>query len=142
MTDYKLEREYKIKNTIWASTIRISPTDGGGVSITGITNGPHSIEEANAIAHAILHCIEDIQHFQRKIDEKLLPEPIPDRDGWIEHDGRGMPVPKYSEVEIEMRCGEKYGDKIADWWHHKNEEKSNWFHDGGAGDIVRYRVVS
>jgi len=142
MADYTLEREYKIKNTIWASTIRISPSDDGGVSITGITNGPHSIEEANAIAHAILHCITDIQNFQRKIDEKLLPEGVPDRDGWIEHDGKFMPVAGHTMVEVEFRDKQTNDALIAEAWHSADPKKSNWVHDGDFGDIMRYRVVS
>lgn len=68
--------------------------------------------------------------------EPKLP-PCPPGDGWIEWSGGECPVPPTTDVDVQLRNGEMTireanGDSLAGDW--------NWDHDGGDGDIIRYRV--
>lgn len=142
MAEYTLEREYKIKNPGELSEVRINPSDEGGVRIVGAKDGSYSLEEANAIAHAIIHCIQDIQHFQTGVEEKLRPERVADRDGWTNHDGKDMPIAGNTLVEVKFRDGDVNGALEADAWHSDEPSLSNWIHSGEHNDIIRYRIVS
>lgn len=69
-------------------------------------------------------------------------------DGWVEHDGNGMPIDGSSVVQIRQRDGwvSGGGGKNASFWKIAND---CWSHSSGNGrgrnlssyDIVAYRVV-
>jgi hypothetical protein len=67
-------------------------------------------------------------------------------DGWIEHDGKGIPVSPETLVLVRFRDGSPHYDKLgtqrpASKWHSNIRALSNWIHDGHGGDIVAYRVL-
>ena len=68
--------------------------------------------------------------------EAALAEPKPDADGWIPWVGAECPVDEKALVEVKLRSGSAWIDQEAqmgaDWL---------WDHDGGADDIIFYRVV-
>lgn len=55
-----------------------------------------------------------------------------DADGWIEHDGKGMPVDGETVVDVRFRDGETGGEACAGYllWD-----------ECGPGTITRYRIV-
>ncbi len=66
-------------------------------------------------------------------------------DGWIEHDGKGMPVDGDTLVICKFRDGdeEKDGEEwAAKFWHSSDPALSNWVHIYGRNaEIVAYKVV-
>ena len=68
--------------------------------------------------------------------EAALAEPQIDADGWIPWAGVECPVDEKALVEVKLRSGSAWIDQEAqmgaDWL---------WDHDGGADDIIAYRVV-
>ena len=62
----------------------------------------------------------------------------PDADGWIEHDGKGMPVPPETLVEVIFGDGPHvYSSMCANGW------QTAWTHketDDASVCIVRYRI--
>ena len=68
--------------------------------------------------------------------EASLATPQPDADGWIPWVGAECPVDEKALVEVKLRSGSAWIDQEAqmgaDWL---------WDHDGGADDIIFYRVV-
>lgn len=146
MTNYTLEREYKIYNDKNGARLRIGP-DLDGLGLIEIDGGndygrlivPEDV--AGYLAHAILMALEDLKGFQAGIDEKLRPERVADRDGWVNHDGKDMPVASDILVEVVFRSGDTNDALEAGAWHANDVQYSNWVHDGYSGDIMRYRVV-
>lgn len=67
--------------------------------------------------------------------------PQPDADGWIEHDGKGMPIHGTTMIETRLRRGTIHKDRAA-LWHDEDPKYSNWVHEPCQLDIVAYRVVS
>ena len=68
---------------------------------------------------------------------------IPNADGWIDHNGKGMPVSGYARVEI--RCAGYGADTdIADAGVYQlgGPENDWWVRRGKSTDIIAYRVVS
>ena len=68
--------------------------------------------------------------------EAALAEPQPDADGWIPWAGGECPVDSKDWVEAKLRDGKAWiseeGQPGEEWL---------WDHDGGADDIIAYRVV-
>ena len=68
--------------------------------------------------------------------EAALAEPQPDADGWIPWAGAECPVDSKDWVEAKLRDGKAWigeeGEPGEEWL---------WDHDGGADDIIAYRVV-
>lgn len=68
-------------------------------------------------------------------------------DGWIKHDGKGMPVDGDVLVLCRFRDGEdevSFGWKPskASYWHHSCKGLSNWVHElPSSADIIAYRIV-
>ncbi len=67
---------------------------------------------------------------------------------WIEHDGKGMPVPDDTLVLCRFRDGTDEEQKgsppvRASYWHDDYLDYSNWFHAPRpcGAEIVAYRVV-
>jgi hypothetical protein len=66
---------------------------------------------------------------------------------WIEHDGKGIPVPANTEVEVRFRDGDPVGTlepKLA-WTWGENSIDSNWVHHPklpSRDDIVAYRIIT
>lgn len=60
------------------------------------------------------------------------------KDGWIEHDGKGMPVDGETLVNVRLRDGIEFDDGqtlASDWglcWRHDPEHRN---------DIIAYRIV-
>jgi hypothetical protein len=73
---YTLERVYKVFDNESGAMIKISPdVDGlglieldGGDDYGRLTLPP---ELAGIVGHAILHCCDDVEFFQKRIEEKL-----------------------------------------------------------------------
>lgn len=63
-------------------------------------------------------------------------------DGWIEHDGKGMPVDGETMVSVRFREKGERGSAPARFWDRCNP--SCWRHTGEETelDIIAYRVVS
>lgn len=60
--------------------------------------------------------------------------------GWIEHDGKGMPVYGDTPVQVRQRDGWTCGNYVnASYWAVSHD---NWTHDGKRQmyDIVAYRL--
>lgn len=66
------------------------------------------------------------------------PVAVADAEGWIEHDGKGMPVDSGTIVNCKFRDGDECGGYRAGFWHESN---SWWVHRGDPDDIVAYRVL-
>ena len=68
--------------------------------------------------------------------EAALAEPQPDADGWIPWAGGECPVDSKDWVEAKLRDGKAWiseeGQPGEEWL---------WDHDGGADDIIAYRIV-
>lgn len=73
----------------------------------------------------------------------------PDKDGWIEHDGKGMPVDadtwvlcKFRDGEDELSMGRTPAKAV--YWHDNDALCSNWVHGVSqcGAEIVAYRVVT
>lgn len=63
---------------------------------------------------------------------------------WIEHDGKGLPVPEDTLVLVKYRNGVGGTDiaRRAYSWTASDPECSNWDHTYPCGsDIVAYKVV-
>lgn len=62
--------------------------------------------------------------------------------GWIEHDGKGMPVPADTRVELRFRDGDTMTGN-AGFWDDEGEEGSNWrfVKCDPDLDIVAYRII-
>ena len=64
-------------------------------------------------------------------------------DGWVAHDGKGMPVDGDALVEIRCR-NEDLWQAIFPGRGELEPSKAGllrWSHRGGSGDIIAYRVV-
>lgn len=59
-------------------------------------------------------------------------------DGWIEHDGKGMPVDIDTVVQRKYRDG-LIGKPMST---RKAQNMSMWRHRGFGDDIIAYKVVS
>lgn len=64
--------------------------------------------------------------------------------GWIEHDGKGMPVSGVTLVEIKCRDGweTKYPTPADEWADHAEDTAGMWLSRGVGTDILSYRVFS
>lgn len=57
-----------------------------------------------------------------------------DADGWIEHDGKGMPVDGETEIEVMYADGIKFDGRADEW--------TGWDWEGHLMTrIVRYRIA-
>jgi len=65
--------------------------------------------------------------------------PDADQDGWIVHNGKGMPVNAEDIVDFKFRDEVVMRNIRAGLYHDEEESDSNWFHDGENHDIVAYR---
>lgn len=65
-------------------------------------------------------------------------------DGWIEHDGNGMPVARDSRVNVRFRDGVAEvlpeEPETADFWQGGHPDIDMWISRGGPNDIVAYRL--
>lgn len=68
--------------------------------------------------------------------EAALAEPQPDADGWIPWAGGECPVDSKAWVEAKLRDGKAWIDEEG-----QPGEEWLWDHDGGADDIIAYRIV-
>lgn len=62
---------------------------------------------------------------------------------WIEHDGKGMPVPAETRVELRFRDGDtRFG--AAGTWDSDGDEGTQWrfLASDPDFDIVAYRILS
>jgi hypothetical protein len=65
------------------------------------------------------------------------------KEGWIEHDGAGMPVTGETVVCVKFRDGEIDMDAEEACAWGVGDTSSNWSHEiETSHDIVAYRVVS
>lgn len=65
--------------------------------------------------------------------------------GWIEHDGKGLPVPEDTLVLVKYRngVGSEYGPPSRAYRWGDGEVNSNWNHHYLSGsDIIAYKVVA
>lgn len=72
-----------------------------------------------------------------KSKEQVVPE-----GGWIEHDGKGMPIDGDTKVVLRFRDGDtRVG--TAGFWHGDDGEGTQWVFDEGDPDfdIVAYRII-
>lgn len=64
-------------------------------------------------------------------------------EGWVEHDGKDMPVPASTLVDVRFPDGHVTKHQLASYWHGRGESESSWIVPsyGNLGTrIVAYRV--
>ncbi len=105
-----------------------------------------AIEQACLMLHSATP--SDVCHYAEKLLNWVMadtPAPTADKDGWIEHDGKGCPVS--SETLVSIVCSDGYEQTNApaklwgsstghdcDWW--------DWKTCPNADRIVKYRVIT
>jgi len=78
--------------------------------------------------------------FEAKAAETSTPlpeieKPQADEDGWIEWEGGERPIDDGCRFAIRLRYGQVYlSSKPASWY--------GWKHNGGALDIIAYKVLA
>lgn len=68
--------------------------------------------------------------------------PVADADGWLVHDGKGMPVLHTQLVSAKFRGGDLLEEYDAGDWHSNDPKESCWIHDGGETDIISYKIIN
>lgn len=67
----------------------------------------------------------------------------PDKDGFIEHDGKGMPVDGKTLVHVRFVDGREDKDAMmASWWSPIAGSRDHWTRSGHDADITHYSVVT
>jgi hypothetical protein len=64
--------------------------------------------------------------------------------GWIDHDGKGMPVDGKTIVDVQFRDGNVYGPETVGYWAGDKEDPRDYWvfcEKMPQDDIVRYRVL-
>lgn len=67
------------------------------------------------------------------------------KDGWVEHDGSGMPVPGDTRLIVRFRDGveeEEHQSSRAEFWYDDELNGNAWVWDNRESDIIAYRVVN
>lgn len=144
---YTLEREYKVYDDVNGAKLVVKP-DGDGLGLIEIDGGDDygrlvlSSELAGIVAHAILHCVEDMEFLQKKVEAKLKKEEAPtaNEEEWIAHDGKGMPVDEYTCVAARFRSGREDLRATAKFWNEGSE--SWWIHKNSENDIIAYKIIN
>ena len=62
-------------------------------------------------------------------------------DGWIEHDGKGMPVGGETRVQVRYEDGIESSELPARFCHSKQKRFDDWSRSKGSRHIIAYRVV-
>jgi hypothetical protein len=76
------------------------------------------------------------------VTEPEKPQPVAAADGWITHDGKGMPVDGLTEVTIKCRDGYEGADCDASFWYGGEEDWWTFGSPKNTGDeIIAYKVV-
>jgi len=77
---------------------------------------------------------------QASVAPAVTPETsVADAEGWIAHDGKGMPVSGETYVATAFRDGTKDPCKLAGFW--ANGSENWWFHRNCDYDILAYKIA-